>query len=91
MPAHIFLQLGLWADAEASDRAAFAASEAWVEAQGLAAGDAQLPRAGVAAVRAAAARAIHAKPAALIDEIAPVVKATGDLTLLSDLASMRAR
>ncbi len=29
--------------------------------------------------------------AALLDEIEPVVKATGDLTLLSDLASMRAR
>ena len=36
MPAHIFLQLGRWADAEASDRAAFAASEAWVERRGLA-------------------------------------------------------
>ena len=49
---------GMWADAEASDRAAFAASEAWVEAQGPAAGHAQLPRAGLAPVRAAAAGAI---------------------------------
>ena len=29
--------------------------------------------------------------AAPLDEIEPVVKATGDLTLVSDLASMRAR
>jgi tetratricopeptide (TPR) repeat protein len=90
MPAHIFLQLGRWADAEASDRAAFAASEAWVEQRGL----------------APAMRSYHAlawrqyellqlgrvsEAAALLGEIEPVVKATGDLTLLSDLASMRAR
>ena len=90
MPAHIFLQLGRWADAEASDRAAFAASEAWVERRGL----------------APAMRSYHAlawrqyellqlgrvsEAAALLGEIEPVVKATGDLTLLSDLASMRAR
>ena len=30
MPAHIFLQLGLWRDAATSDRAAFDASNAWV-------------------------------------------------------------
>jgi tetratricopeptide (TPR) repeat protein len=30
MPAHIFLQLGLWHDAAASDRAAYDASDAWV-------------------------------------------------------------
>ena len=30
MPAHIFLQLGQWHDARASDRASFAASEAWI-------------------------------------------------------------
>ena len=90
MPAHIFVQLGRWADAEASDRAAFAASEAWVTRKGL----------------PPAMRSYHSlawrqyellqlgrfrDAALLIDEIGPVVEATGDLTLVSDLASMRAR
>ncbi len=90
MPAHIFLQLGMWADAEASDRAAFSASETWVVRKGL----------------PPALRSYHAlawrqyelmqlgrfrESWALLDELAPVVKATGDLTLLSDLSSMRAR
>ena len=35
MPAHIFLQLGLWDDAAASDEASFLASEAWVKREGL--------------------------------------------------------
>jgi tetratricopeptide (TPR) repeat protein len=90
MPAHIFLQLGLWRDAALSDRAAFAASEAWVARKHL----------------GAAMRNYHAlswlayellqqgryKEAwAAIGEIAPVVKASGQVTLLSDMSSMRAR
>ena len=47
---------------------------------GTAAGGAQLPRAGVASVRAAAAGTISRGAARLIDEIAPVVEATGELT-----------
>jgi tetratricopeptide (TPR) repeat protein len=35
MPAHIFLQLGMWDDAAASDAASFAASDAWVNRKGL--------------------------------------------------------
>jgi tetratricopeptide (TPR) repeat protein len=35
MPAHIFLQLGMWDDAAASDEASFAASDAWVKRKGL--------------------------------------------------------
>src|SRR5438093_12304163 len=35
MPAHIFLQLGMWDDAAASDEASFRASEAWVKRKGL--------------------------------------------------------
>src|SRR5262245_38534796 len=35
MPAHIFLQLGLWDEAAASDRAAFDASVQWTERKGL--------------------------------------------------------
>lgn len=90
MPAHVFAQLGMWADAEASDRAAFAASEAWVARK-------QLPP---------TMRSYHAlqwrqyellqlgrtKDArALIDVLAPVVNATGGATLITDLSSMRAR
>ena len=90
MPAHIFLQLGLWHDAAASDTAALAASDAWIARK-------HLP---------AAMRNFHAlswlqyeqlqlgryrDARAAIDQIAPVVAATGDLTLLSDLSSMRAR
>ena len=38
MPAHIFLQLGLWDDAAAADEASFRASLAWVERKGLGVG-----------------------------------------------------
>ena len=90
MPAHIFLQLGRWHDAAAADRSAFAASDAWIARKGL----------------PPAMRNYHALPwlqyellqlgryreaRATIDELAPVVKATGNVTLLSDLSSMRAR
>ena len=90
MPAHIFVQLGLWQEAAATDRAAFAASDTWVKAKGL----------------RSALRSYHAlswlqyellqqgryrEAWATLDEIAPTVKATGDLGLLSELSSMRAR
>lgn len=99
MPAHIFLQLGLWHDAARSDRAAFDASSAWVRQK-------QLP---------AALRNYHAlswlqyellqlgrftEARATIAEIEPVVKAAAPAQaghdgshqpLLSDLSSMRAR
>ena len=90
MPAHIFLQLGRWADAAAADRSAVAASDAWIARKGL----------------PPAMRNYHAlqwlqyellqlgryrEARATIDELAPVVKATGNVTLLSDLSSMRAR
>jgi tetratricopeptide (TPR) repeat protein len=90
MPAHIFLQLGMWRDATLSDRAAFAASAAWVKVKGLS-----------PALRNYHAlswlqyellqRGRYAEAAATVSEIAPVVKTTGQLTLLSELASMRAR
>jgi len=90
MPAHIFFQLGLWHDAALSDRAAFAESDAWVRRKKL----------------DAALRNYHAlswlqyellqlgryrEARATIDELAPVVSASGQLGLLSDLSSMRAR
>lgn len=97
MPAHIFLQLGLWHDAAASDRHAYDASRDWVERK-------KLP---------AALRNFHAlswlqyellqlgryrEARQLIDEIAPVARAAAAQTaagahqpLQSDLSSMRAR
>jgi tetratricopeptide (TPR) repeat protein len=90
MPAHIFLQLGRWHDAAAADRSAVAASDAWIARKRL----------------APAMRNYHAlswlqyellqlgryrEARAAIDQVAPVVKATGNVTILSDLSSMRAR
>lgn len=90
MPAHIFLQLGLWDDAARSDRAAYAASEAWVKAK-------RLP----VAMRSYHALSWlqyellqlgrHAEARQTLAEIEPVVTSTRDLRLLSELASMRAR
>ena len=59
MPAHIFLQLGMWHDAAQADRAAYDASDAWVKAKRLAADDAQLSRTVVAPVRTAATGTPH--------------------------------
>jgi tetratricopeptide (TPR) repeat protein len=91
MPAHIFVQLGAWTDAVASDTAAYAASDAWVKRKGL----------------PAAMRSYHAlawkqyellqlgryrDARAALDDIEPVVKSDrSQLTLLSDLSTMRAR
>lgn len=90
MPAHIFLQLGLFQQAAESDAASYAASEVWVKANAL----------------SPAMRNYHAlswreyallqlgryrEASATIDELVPVVKSTRQLSLLSDLASMRAR
>lgn len=90
MPAHIFVQLGMWEDAAAADRAAFAASDVWVKTKGL----------------SPAMRSYHAlswlqyellqlgrydEAWKTMAELTPSVKASGDLTLLSDLSSMRAR
>jgi hypothetical protein len=78
MPAHIFLQLGLWDDAAASDVAAFKASDqnyhalSWLQYEQLQQGRYRDARAAIATLE-------------------PVVKATGQLALLSDLSTLRAR
>lgn len=90
MPAHIFLQPGQWRDAAASDRAAFAASEAWMARKHL--GPAMRNYHALAWLQYELLQLGRYRDAwATIDHIAPVVKATGDVTLLSDLSSMRAR
>ncbi len=97
MPAHIFLQLGMWRDAAASDRAAFDASTEWVRRR-------QLPPAlrnyhalawlqyeqlqlGRFADAQAAIREIEPAAAAETSQ----AHAGAHQPLLSDLASMRAR
>jgi tetratricopeptide (TPR) repeat protein len=90
MPAHIFLQLGRWGDAARSDEASFRASDAWVVRRGLP----QTLRnyhalAWLQYERLQQGRYRDAR-AALV-EIEPVVKSSRQLTLLSDLSTMRAR
>ncbi|MDH4063985.1 MAG: hypothetical protein OEW19_06270, partial [Acidobacteriota bacterium] len=90
MPAHIFLQLGMWSEAATSDRAAYAGSEAWVKARGL----------------PLTMRSYHSlswlqyellqlgrfdEAWDTVGTLSPVVTSSGDLGLLSDLSSMRAR
>ncbi len=99
MPAHVFLQLGLWHDAASSDRAAYDASTAWTQRKNL----------------RPAMRNFHAlswlehellqlgryrDASRTLDEIAPVATADAPSVqgthgshqpLLSDLSSMRAR
>jgi len=90
MPAHIFLQLGLWHDAERSDRSAFEASQAWIERKHL---DPALRNYHALAWRQYELLQLgrYREAHAALDELAPVVKANGQLNLLSDLSSMRAR
>ena len=90
MPAHIFLQLGMFREAALSDQAAYAASDAWVKAR-------RLPL----AVRSYHALSWlqyellqlgrHREAREAFAQIEPVVKASGELRLVSELASMRAR
>jgi len=90
MPAHIFLQLGMWRDAAASDRAAFELSTAWAARRHFG-----------PAVRNYHAlswleyellqRGRYGEAWNTIGELEPVVTATGQVPLLSTLSSMRAR
>ena len=90
MPAHIFLQLGQWRDAMASDRSAFAASDAWIARRRLA--PAMRNYHALAWLQYELLQLGRYREAwATLDQIAPIVKAGGDLTLLSDLSTMRAR
>jgi hypothetical protein len=90
MPAHIFLQLGEWHDAMASDRSAFAASDAWIARRRL--GAAMRNYHALAWLQYELLQLGRYRDAwATLDQIAPIVKASGDLTLLSDLSTMRAR
>ncbi len=90
MPSHVFLQLGMWHEAASSDRTAFAASNAWVTRKRL--GPALRNYHALAWLQYELLQLGRYREAwETIGEIEPVVKATGQLTLLSDLSSMRAR
>ena len=90
MPAHIFLQLGMWDEAAASDDASFRASDAWVKSKGL----------------PVAMRDYHSlswllyeslqqgrfqKARETLDLLSPAVQATGAPRLKAILSDMRAR
>jgi tetratricopeptide (TPR) repeat protein len=90
MPAHVFLQLGMWAEAAASDEASFRASEAWVARKKLGVGmrdyhslswllyeSLQLGR--------------YRKARETLEQIAPAVEATGAPRLKALQSDMRAR
>jgi tetratricopeptide (TPR) repeat protein len=90
MPAHIFLQLGMWRDAASADRAAFEASSAWIARRNL--------PPTLRNYHALAwleyellQRGRYREAWETIGEIEPIVKATGSVPLQSDLSSMRAR
>src|SRR3954469_19492931 len=91
MPAHIFLQLGQWRDAVAADRSSFAASEAWIARKHLASALMNFHALGWLQYELLQ-MGRYRDAWATLDRIAPVVKSNPDnLTLLSDLSSMRAR
>src|SRR4051794_21569093 len=90
MPAHIFLQLGRWRDASTADRAAFEASDAWISRKHL--GPAMRNYHALAWLQYEMLQLGRYRDAwATIDQIAPIVKSTGDLRLLTDVSTMRAR
>lgn len=90
MPAHIFLQLGLWHDAAVSDRAAFEASKARARRKGL--GPAMHDYHALMWLQYELLQLGQYREAwETIAEIEPVVKSTGQLNRLSNLSSMRGR
>jgi tetratricopeptide (TPR) repeat protein len=90
MPAHIFLQLGMWPDAAASDRASFAASDRWVARRHL--GSAMRNYHALAWLQYELLQLGRYREASdTIGTLEPSVKGASNLTLQSDLSSMRAR
>jgi hypothetical protein len=90
MPAHVFLQLGLWHEAEPADRGSFAESDAWAKRRGF--GPATRNYHALAWLQYELLQlGRYREAAALLDEIKPVVSADASHRLLSDYSSMRAR
>jgi tetratricopeptide (TPR) repeat protein len=100
MPAHVFLQLGLWSEAASSDRAAYTASNDWVARKSL--GPAMRNYHALSWLQYELLQTGRYREAwETIGQLEPVVTASGALSragtspspqpLLSDLSSMRAR
>jgi tetratricopeptide (TPR) repeat protein len=90
MPSHIFLQLGMWRDAAASDRAAFEMSVAWAARRQY--GPALRNYHALSWLEyELLQRGRYRNAWDTIGELEPVVKTTGQVSLLSNLSSMRAR
>jgi tetratricopeptide (TPR) repeat protein len=90
MPAHIFLQLGLWDDAASSDEASFRASEAWVARKRLPAGMRDYHSLSWLLYESLQ-QGRYEKARETLAVIGPAVEATGAKHLKAVLSDMRAR
>jgi tetratricopeptide (TPR) repeat protein len=90
MPAHIFLQLGMWDDAAACDEASFRASDAWVKRKGLAIGMRDYHSLSWLLYESLQQGRFQ-KARETLDLIGPAVDATGASRLKAIRSDMRAR
>jgi tetratricopeptide (TPR) repeat protein len=90
MPAHVFLQLGLWHQAADADAASYRTSVEWANAKSLPTTMRNFHALGWRQYELLQLGR-HREASDTISELVPIVRASRQLTLLSDLASMRAR
>jgi tetratricopeptide (TPR) repeat protein len=90
MPAHVFLQLGMWAEAAAADAASFRASEAWAARKKL--GPGMLDYHSLSwLLYESLQQGRYQKAREALDRIGPGVQATGAPRLKALQSDMRAR